>query len=74
MLGFYAEYGVNTYKNTPIYSQRLLFWCQVLGVNTYKNTPIYSQRDSHEKSKCTCVSIYKNKNYDYNKKNSSVRL
>ena len=43
MLGFYAEYGVNTYKNTPIYSPKEQTPLHKGGVNTYKNTPIYSK-------------------------------
>jgi hypothetical protein len=58
MLGFYAEYGVNTYKNTPIYSRGAIRRVRLAGVSTYKNAPIYSYESPCDTS--DGVSTYKN--------------
>jgi hypothetical protein len=42
MLGFYAEYGVNGYKNAPMYSPSYCKRSFAWGVNGYKNAPMYS--------------------------------
>ena len=43
MLGLYDECGVNTYKNTPIYSHNGCSSDKIDGVSIYKNAPIYSE-------------------------------